>query len=62
MHLTDEQITKFQGLYRTQFGKTIDRQTAMELGIKLIEMMQFITNGSLGDHDPQRVGNNHHGK
>lgn len=39
--LTDEQITKFQKLYKAKFGKDIGRDEACEKGIKLIRIMQL---------------------
>jgi len=42
MHLTDEQITKFQQLYKKRFGVEISRARAHEEGIKLVRLMQLI--------------------
>lgn len=40
--LTEEQITKFQTLYRKRFGKEISREQALEKGIKLIRLIEII--------------------
>lgn len=40
--LSDEQITKFQELYKNHFGKDISRNEAYEQGVKLIRLIQFV--------------------
>lgn len=40
--LSDEQITKFQTLYKNQFGKEISREDAYELGAKLIRLVEIV--------------------
>ena len=40
--LSDEQVTKFQALYKKQFGKEISKEEALEKGVKLVRMMQLI--------------------
>lgn len=42
MKLTDQQITKFQALYKARFHKNVDRKKAYDMGIKLVRMMQII--------------------
>ncbi len=42
MNLTDQQITKFQALYKARFHKDLDREKAYDMGIKLVRMMQLI--------------------
>ena len=42
MHLTDEDITKFQALYLKHFGEEISRERAHSEGIKLVRLMQLI--------------------
>ena len=42
MHLTDEQITQFQRLYKKHFGADISKEQAHEEGIKLVRLMQLI--------------------
>jgi hypothetical protein len=42
MQLTNEHIIKFQALYRTRFGKDINREKAVEKGIKLLRLMEII--------------------
>jgi len=40
--LSDEQITKFQTLYKNRFGKEINREEAYEQGAKLIRLVELI--------------------
>lgn len=40
--LSDEQISKFQILYKTRFGKEISREEALEKGIKLVRLIELI--------------------
>lgn len=40
--LTDEQITKYQSLYKNRFGKEISREEAYEQGVKLIRLVELI--------------------
>lgn len=40
--LPDEQITKFQKLYKNRFGKNISREEAYEKGVKLIRLVELI--------------------
>ena len=40
--LTDEQITKFQTIYKDCFGEEISREDALEGGIKLVRLMKLI--------------------
>ena len=40
--LSDEQITKFQTLYKNRFGREISREEAYEQGIKLIRLVELI--------------------
>jgi len=40
--LSDEQITKFQTLYKNRFGKKIGREEAYEKGVKLIRLIELI--------------------
>lgn len=42
MNMTDQQITKFQALYKARFHKDLDREKAYDMGIKLVRMMQII--------------------
>lgn len=39
--LSDEQITKFQTLYKNRFGKDISRDEAYEKGVKLIRLVEL---------------------
>lgn len=40
--LTDEQVTKFQTIYRDRFGKEISRSDALEKGARLVRLMQIV--------------------
>lgn len=40
--LTDDQITKYQALFKNRFGKEISREEAYEQGVKLIRMVKLI--------------------
>jgi len=40
--LTDEQITKFQGLYKERFGQEIGRGEAMEKAARLLRLMELV--------------------
>lgn len=40
--ITDEQITKYQTLYKNRFGKEISKEEACEQGIKLIRLVELV--------------------
>jgi len=40
--LSDEQIKKYQTLYKNRFGKKINREEAYEQGAKLIRLVELI--------------------
>ena len=40
--LSDEQITKFQTLYKNRFGKEISRERALEKGVRLFRLVELI--------------------
>lgn len=40
--LSDEQIIKFQTIYKNRFGKEISREEAYEKGTKLIRLVELI--------------------
>ena len=40
--LSDEQITKFQTLYKNRFGREIGRAEAIEKGTKLLRLVELI--------------------
>lgn len=42
MVLDNEQITRFQTLYKSRFGKEINRDEAYEKGAKLIRLVELI--------------------
>ena len=39
---SDEQVTKFQSLYKTHFGKSISREEAYDQGLKLLRLIEII--------------------
>ena len=42
MVLLDEDIIKFQALYKSEFGMEISREDAYEKGIKLLRLMSIV--------------------
>jgi hypothetical protein len=42
MVLSDEDIVKFQALYKSEFGAEISREDAYEKGIKLLGLMSVV--------------------
>jgi hypothetical protein len=42
MALLDADITKFQELYKSEFGKEISREEAYEKGMKLLRLMSIV--------------------
>jgi len=40
--LSDEQITKFQNIYKKNFGKEISREVAYDMGVKLVELFKLV--------------------
>ena len=40
--ISDEQITKFQTLYKNRFGEEISREEAYEQGAKLIRLVKLV--------------------
>lgn len=40
--LTNDQIEKFQSLYRNRFGREISREEAYEQGAKLLRLVEII--------------------
>lgn len=42
MQLTDEDIIKFQALYKNEFGMEISKEDAYEKGIKLLRLMSIV--------------------
>ena len=40
--LTDQQITRFQVLWKEHFGKEISREEALEKGIKLMRLVEIV--------------------
>ncbi len=44
MVLSDEDITKFQALYKSEFGMEISREEAYEKGVKLVSLVSAVYN------------------
>ena len=42
MVLSDEDIAKFQDLYKSHFGKEISKEDAYEQGIKLVRLLSIV--------------------
>ncbi len=40
--LSDEQLTKFQVLYKNRFGKEITKSEALEKGTRLIRLIELV--------------------
>lgn len=40
--LSNEQITKYQKIYKNYFGKEISREEAYEQGVKLVRLIELI--------------------
>lgn len=40
--LTDNQVSKFQTIYKNRFGKEISRADALEKGTRLVRLMQIV--------------------
>lgn len=40
--LTNEQIKRFQKIYKKRFGKKIDRNEAYEQGVKLMRLVELV--------------------
>lgn len=40
--LKDEQIKKFQEIYKNRFGKEISREDVLERGSKLVRLMEIV--------------------
>ena len=52
MLLSDEQIAKFQALYKNRFGIEIDRKEAFEKGFKLVQLVKLIYEPTRKDENP----------
>lgn len=42
MNLTNEDITKFQNLYKKYFGEEISKEEAYQKGMRLIRLLKII--------------------
>jgi hypothetical protein len=42
MVLSDENITKFQALYKSEFGLEISKEDAYEKGVQLLQLMSIV--------------------
>ena len=47
--LSEDQIKEFQQIYKTQFGKEINKEEAMEQGTKLIALMKTLAEQHIED-------------
>jgi hypothetical protein len=45
--LTDEQVSKFQELYKNRFGVEISREEAYAQGVKLVRLIEIVYNPNL---------------
>lgn len=58
--LSNEQIAKFQTLYKNRFGKEIGKEEALEQGIKLVRLFEIIykpmTKKEYGELQKRREG------
>lgn len=52
--LSNEQITKFQALYRNHFGREISQKEAYEKGAKLVRLME-LTYRPMTEHEHQEL-------
>lgn len=42
MVLSDEDVIKFQNIFKDEFGKEISKETAYEKGVKLLRLMSIV--------------------
>lgn len=42
MQLSEQHITQFQTLYAAKFGKEISRAEALDMGTKLVRLLQLV--------------------
>ena len=42
MQLTDQQIKKFQAIYKEEFNKEISKAEALEKGLRLVELIKVV--------------------
>jgi len=47
--LSENDIKKFQEIYKKEFGKEISKQGALEQGIKLITLMKIVLEQNIKD-------------
>ena len=52
--LSNEQITKFQALYKNRFGREISQEGAYEKGVKLVRLME-LTYRPMTEDEHQRL-------
>lgn len=53
--LTEKQILDFQKIYKQKFGKDISKKEALEKGLKLINLLEIIIDGSINKSGSQVV-------
>ncbi len=49
--LSDEQIIKYQKLYKNRFGKKISREKAYEQGVKLVRLVELVYKPTINNKD-----------
>jgi len=52
--LSNEQITRFQALYKNRFGKEISQEEAYEKGAKLVRLIELIYR-PMTEHEHQEL-------
>ena len=52
MFLSEEQIAKFQKMYKDRFGIEINRKEAFERGLKLVQLVKLIYEPTRKDENP----------
>lgn len=53
--LTENQILKFQKIYKEKLGKDISKKEALEKGLKLINLLEIIIDNSTNNSDNHSV-------
>lgn len=59
MHISEEKIEQFRGLYLSKLGKEITKEEAYKQGIKLVRLVKIlIQSKELYDHERNTNGTN----
>ena len=53
MALSDENIKKFQEIYKSRFGKDISKEDALEQGTKLLRLISIIYSSNKQKENPE---------